>query len=259
MSRRYRVLMLGDVDIASVASLLADPARARILMALGDGRALPASVLASEAGVAPSTASAHLSKLLDGNLLMVEQHGRHRYYRIASEAVAELIEALAALAPTAEIRSLKEGTASRQLRHARTCYDHLAGRVGVTLMSALLSEGILEGGDGLFFDGDKLSSPGHAVDYRLTPTGHERLERFGIDFTAMPRRRPMVRYCVDWSEQRHHLSGGLGAAILTRMQYLDWVRRAPHSRAVQVTDAGYAGLAEVFGVGLDRSSERAAA
>jgi DNA-binding transcriptional ArsR family regulator len=123
--------MTGDADLAALGAVLGDRARARILLALGDGRALAASVLASEAGVAASTASAHLARLVDAGLLAVTVQGRHRYYRLAGPQVAELIEVLARVAPAAPVRSLREGTRAQALRAARTCYDHLAGRLGV--------------------------------------------------------------------------------------------------------------------------------
>ncbi len=239
---------LGDADIAPVAALAADPARARILLALGDGRALPASVLADEAGVAASTASEHLSKLVQGELLQAERHGRHRYFRVASPQVAELIEALSRLAGPAPVRSLRQGTRAAAVRNARTCYDHLAGRLGTSLMQALLEREWLSGGDGLFADGDRLSAPGSEVDYRLTSEGHEALAEFGIEFAALPRRRPLIRYCVDWSEQRHHLAGSLGAALCQRMLDLGWIRHARRGRAVLVTPEGESGLEDVFGV-----------
>ncbi len=135
-------MALGDADIAPVAALAADPGRARILLALGDGRALPASVLADEAGVAASTASEHLSKLVQGRLLKVERHGRHRYFRVASPQVAELVEALARLAGPAPVRSLRQGTRAAAVRNARTCYDHLAGRLGTALMQATTRAGM---------------------------------------------------------------------------------------------------------------------
>jgi DNA-binding transcriptional ArsR family regulator len=244
--------MRGDADIATVSALIAEPARARILMALGDGRALSASVLAQEAGVAASTASAHLGKLTDGGLLAVEQHGRHRYFRIAGAQVFELLEALARVAPPAPVRSLRQGTRASAVRFARTCYDHLAGVLGTELMAALLEHGVLRGGDGVFdprrADADRLSAPGFDVDYRLTPDGVARLRAFGIDFESLPRRRPLIRYCVDWSEQRHHLAGSLGAALAERMFELDWITRAHRGRAVHLTDAGRAGLREQFGL-----------
>ena len=251
--------MRGDADIARVGALVADPARARVLLALGDGRALPATVLAGEAGVAPSTASAHLGKLVKGGLLVVERHGRHRYFRIAGPEVADLMEALARLSPPAPVRSLRQGTQAQAVRFARTCYDHLAGMVGTELMSAMLERELLTGGDGVFepaaANADRLSSPGFDLDYRLTANGAQELRKFGIDFEALPRRRPLIRYCVDWSEQRHHLAGSLGAAIATRTFELGWLSRARNSRAVHLSDAGREGLKRSFGVELEEVGE----
>jgi DNA-binding transcriptional ArsR family regulator len=244
----------GDADIASIGALIADPGRARILLALGDGRALPASVLADEAGVAASTASAHLGKLVKGGMLRVERHGRHRYFRVSGPEVGELIEALARISPPAQVRSLKQGNKAQAVRFARTCYDHLAGMLGTQLMEAMLEGDLITGGDGVFDPDsareDRLSSPGFDLDYRLTPIGVRDLKAFGIDFDSLPPRRPLIRYCVDWSEQRHHLAGSLGAAIATRMLELGWVRRADRSRAVHVSDHGYDGLREQFGLEL---------
>ena len=246
--------MHGDADIAAIGALVADRGRARILLALGDGRALPASVLADEAGVAASTASAHLSRLVKGGLLRVERHGRHRYFRLAGPEVGELIESLARISPPAPVRSLKQGSKAHAVRFARTCYDHLAGMLGTKLMEALLERDVLTGGDGVFdpdsAGADRLAAPGYDMDYRLTPAGVRDLKAFGIDFDALPPRRPLVRYCVDWSEQRHHLAGSLGAALAERMIELGWVRRAQPSRALHVSDTGYAGLREQFGVEL---------
>lgn len=247
--------MYGDADIAKIGALVADPARARILLTLGDGRALPASVLSNEAGVAPSTASAHLSKLLDGGLLRVEAHGRHRYYRLAGAEVGELMEALARLAPPAPVRSLRQGNKAHAVRYARTCYDHLAGMLGTGLMQAMLDRGLLAGGDGTFdrrtAREDRLAAPGFDLDYRLTKQGVRELDSFGIDLESLrARRRPLVRYCVDWSEQRHHLAGALGAALAERMLALKWIRRARNSRAVHISDLGYRGLQGTFGLEL---------
>ena len=244
----------GDADIASIGALIADPGRARILLALGDGRALPASVLADEAGVAASTASAHLGKLVKGGMLRVERQGRHRYFRVSGPEVGELIEALARISPPAQVRSLKQGSKAQAVRFARTCYDHLAGMLGTQLMGAMLENELLAGGDGVFDPdsarGDRLAAAGFDLDYRLTATGVRELESFGIDFDALPPRRPLIRYCVDWSEQRHHLAGSLGAALAARMIELGWVRKADRSRAVHVCDVGYDGLREHFGLDL---------
>jgi len=245
--------MQGDVNIAAIGSVLADPGRCRVLTALGDGRALPASMLAAEAGVAPSTASEHLARLVQAGLLTVERHGRHRYFRLAGPDVADLLEALARLAPPSPVRSLREGTRAHALRSARACYDHLAGRVGVAMMDSLVERGLLEPdrvGDGLA-PGDRPSAPGGAIRFGVTGRGAAFLAEFGVDLAAMPPRRPAVRYCIDWSEQRPHLAGAVGAALTSRLFELAWIRRAERSRAVHVTDQGRKGFATVFGVDAD--------
>jgi DNA-binding transcriptional ArsR family regulator len=247
--------MHGDSDIARVATLIGEPARARVLMALGDGRELPASVLAAEAGVASSTASAHLAKLVDGGLVAADRHGRHRYFRLAGPDVARAIEALARIAPPAPVRSLREGTRAHALRQARTCYDHLAGRLGVALMAGLLERGVLAGGDGRHDPTaarrDRPSAAGRDLDYRLTEAGAERLRRLGVDVDgAVAGPRAPIRYCVDWSEQDHHLSGALGAALAARLFELGWVQRLARTRAVRLSDAGREGLRDKLGVAL---------
>ena len=237
-----------DVDIAALAALLADPARCRVLLALDDGRALPASVLADEASISRSTASSHLNKLTEAGLLTVQTHGRHRYYRLAGPEIGELIEQLGRLAPARPVTSLREGTRAARLRSARTCYDHIAGRLGVQIMTSLIEHDVLTGGDGEFHDGDsdRLSSPGRDVHYELTAAGADRLRRIGVELPTGS--RPLVRYCIDWTEQRHHLAGGLGRAVLDRFLTAGWLRRAPQHRALKVTDTGRAALASEFGI-----------
>ncbi len=242
--------MPGDADIAATAALLGDRGRARIVTALGDGRALPASVLADEAGVAASTASEHLAKLVEGGLLRAERHGRHRYFRLAGADVAEMLEAMARVSPPAPVTSLREGTRANALRAARTCYDHLAGKLGTGLMAAMISGNLIEGGDGCFDPlaarHDRLSGRGYDIEYRLTPRGAATLAAFGADLPVPTGRRPFVGYCVDWSEQRHHLAGAVGAAILDRMLERRWIVRQPRGRAVGLTPAGADGLRETF-------------
>jgi len=239
----------GDADIAALASLLADPARCKVLLALDDGRALPASVLADEAGVSRSTASSHLGKLTDAGLLTVETHGRNRYYRLAGSAVGELIEQMGALAPRRPVRSLREGTRAARLRSARTCYDHLAGRLGVAVMGSLLDREALVGGDGRYDprrdDHDALSSPGHDLRYELTDTGRDFLASIGVEMPTG--KRPLVRYCVDWTEQRHHLSGVVGRSLAARLFALGWIERANVARVVHIGDDGRRGLRRAFG------------
>ncbi|HEX3426997.1 MAG TPA: metalloregulator ArsR/SmtB family transcription factor [Acidimicrobiales bacterium] len=241
--------MPGDADLAAVGSLLAEPARSRILLALGDGRALPATVLACEAGIAASTASEHLSKLVAGNLLATERHGRHRYYRLAGPEVGELLETVARLAPAAPVRSLRDDTKAAVLRRARTCYDHLAGVLGVEILRSLLVRGWLDGHDGTFRPGiDVLSSRGRDTLYRLTDHGAAELRALGVDLEVVGRSRRALAHCVDWSEQRHHLSGALGAALARRLFELSWLQRAERGRGVHVTELGAVGLHETFGL-----------
>jgi DNA-binding transcriptional ArsR family regulator len=241
----------GDADLSAVARLLADPGRCRMMLALDDGRALPASRLAAEAGVSAATASSHLGKLVEGGLLSVEPHGRHRYFRLSGPEVGRLLETMATLAPATEIRSLREDTRARALREARTCYDHIAGRLGVAIMQSLLARGLIAGGDGWFHTGrpgsDRLSSYGHEVDYEITSDGAAFLDRFGV---TIPARRPVVRYCIDWTEQAHHLAGGVGRGLLDRMLELGWIARRDDGRALAISDAGRAGLAKHFSIEL---------
>lgn len=231
--------MDGDADIASVAALIGDPGRARVLRALGDGRALPATVLAFEAGVAASTASEHLARLVAGGLLCVEARGRHRYYRLAGPEVGAVLEALSRVASAEPVRSLRAGSRAAAVRYARSCYDHLAGRLGVALMEALLRDGALTGDD----DG-----------YELTDRGRRLLGELGVPVTA--RTRPLVRHCMDWSEQRPHLAGAAGAALLTRLLDLGWVERAPRGRALLVTDLGTRAFAGRLGVEVPAEIQR---
>jgi DNA-binding transcriptional ArsR family regulator len=248
--------MSGDVDLARTAALIGDPGRAKVLRALADGRELPASVLAHEAGVAPSTASVHLAQLVDGGLVVAESRGRHRYYRLARPEVARAMEALAEIAPAAPIRSLREGTKAEAIRKARTCYDHLAGRLGVAIMSSLVADGSLTGGDGHHrrerAREDRPSAIGRDLDYQLTDAGAEKFSDLGVDVEgAMAGPRTPIRYCIDWSEQDHHLSGALGAALANRLFELNWIRRLPRTRAVLVTDEGRRGLVRDLGIAFE--------
>ncbi|MGB9183378.1 MAG: helix-turn-helix transcriptional regulator [Solirubrobacteraceae bacterium] len=242
----------GDADLAALGAVLAEPARARMLLALGDGRALPATTLAAEAGVAPSTASGHLGRLLDAGLLTVHQQGRHRYYQLAGPEVGELIETLARLAPEMPVRSLREGTRAHALRQARTCYDHLAGRLGVALFAALIDQQLVIGGDGRHHPEqarqDRLSSRGRDISYRLTAGGHQRLLNLGVPLPASAGGELPLRYCIDWTEQAHHLSGAVGRALTTWMLNNAWLERLPRTRALRLTGVGAHELRAQLGV-----------
>ena len=240
---------LGDADLAALAGAIAEPARAAILLVLTDGRAIPASVLAAEAGVAPSTASAHLSRLLDAGLVRCRPQGRHRYYELAGPQVGELVEAMARLAPLRPIRSLRQATRAAALRDARTCYNHLAGRLGVDLFAGLIACGDVIGGDGQHYADrathDRLSAPGRDVTYRLTATGRSHLLDLGADLAQPnPDGSTALLYCVDWTEQRHHLAGAVGTAVASTLLARGWITRAARGRAVHLTDAGHTTLTD---------------
>ncbi|MFI9273329.1 ArsR/SmtB family transcription factor [Kitasatospora sp. NPDC052896] len=237
----------GEPDIAHAANWFADPTRSRILTALAGGRALPAGQLAAEAGVTAQAASAQLARLREAGLLAVEQSGRHRYYRLASAQVAAVIEALAGMAPLQPVRSLRQGNRSAALRAARTCYDHLAGRLGVEVTRALVDRGALITADRP--DGTA-HLPSDPPAHRLGPRGPQLLAALGVsdDVLTAAVRRPLLRFCLDWSEQRHHLAGRLGAELLTAMTASGWLEQSPRQRAVRVTPAGAAHLQAVLGL-----------
>jgi DNA-binding transcriptional ArsR family regulator len=245
----------GEADIAPIGALIGDPTRARVLLALTDGRALPAGRLAAEAGVAPSTVSEHLARLLAAGLVTMRAEGRSRFYRLASPAVAEALEAVARISPEQPIRSLRQDSHARALREARSCYNHLAGRLGVGLLAGFIGHGLLSGGDGRHHPEravhDRLSAPGRDLSYRLTPGGEQALGEIGIDVDTVLARRPAVRYCLDWSEQRHHMAGPLGTALADRLFALGWVSRSQRRRVVRVTDSGRENLPARLGLPAD--------
>lgn len=228
----YHRTMLDTPDLAALAALLGDPARARMLTALMDGRALTATELALEAGVAPSTASSHLARLSAARLLATERQGRHRYFRLSGRDVAEVIEGLMSLAARTGQARLRTGPADPALRSARVCYDHLAGDRGVRLLLSLVERGLLSSARGAL---------------ALTAEGERFCQRFGIDLAALgASRRPLCRPCLDWSERRSHLGGGLGAALLGQLFARGWAKRETGSRAVIFSSRGASAFARLF-------------
>ncbi len=218
--------------IAATAALLGDSARANMLAALLDGRSLTAKELAYAAHITPQTASGHLAKLADGGLLTGERQGRHRYYRLASPLVGQMLEGVMAIAGPEPPRSTT-WRGGEALRTARTCYDHLAGRLGVALADALTECGHVA----LGADGGEVTEQGH---------------RFFAEFGAVPAagRRVFCRPCLDWSERRPHLAGRVGAALALRCFELGWIARQRDTRAVAITKAGSSGFRETFGISL---------
>ncbi len=233
--------MPGDANVAAVAALLADPTRTAILMALLDGRACPAGDLARAARVTPSTASNHLSKLVEYKLLKVEQQGRHRYFSLADPAIAQALELLAVIAPETPIRSLRASEAARAVRAARLCYNHLAGKLGVALAQALVEKAVLTEVDG---------------GYLVTEEGERWLQSMGIECAALKKQGQIFApYHIDWSERFHHLAGSLGVALARRCFELGWVRRVPSSRAVRLTEAGEQALSKELGLRISTDRE----
>jgi len=226
--------VVNDIDIASVAALLSDTTRVAMLLALSDGRALPAGELARHARVSASTASEHLSRMADQRWLSIEKNGRHRYYRLIEPKVARAIEALAVVAPATAVRSFTQSESVAAVRAARTCYDHIAGQLGVAVTEALMKSGALDdAGDG----------------YSVTCGGSEILGRLDLDLEAVHgRKRRFAPRCLDWSERRFHMAGALGAALTRRYFDLGWLARRPASRAVRLTDAGREGFHAWLGI-----------
>jgi DNA-binding transcriptional ArsR family regulator len=232
------VLPSYDSDVAPVAALIADPTRAAMLAELLDGRAIPAGELGRRAGVSAATASAHLARLLAGGLVTVRTQGRHRYYQLAGPDVAGVLEALARISPDRPVRNLRQSREARALRAARTCYDHLAGRAGVVLLRALVDGGHLT----------QAGEPGDVNPYIVTPAGEEALRGLGVDVDGLRRqRRPLTRACIDWTERRPHLAGGLGAALTSRLIELGWFTRPQAGRALRLTGEGRERIEERFG------------
>jgi len=229
--------MLDGPYIAEVAALIGDPARANMLLALKDEGALTASELSHIAGVSPQTASGHLAKLTRAGLAGVERQGRHRYFRLANAGVADALEALMGLSVKAAPRHRPPGPRDEALRFARSCYDHLAGRLGVALTWSLVEQGGLRALD----DG-----------FALTGRGERAFSNFGLELEALRQgRRPLTRRCLDWSERRPHLGGALGAAVMARAETLGWIERRRSGRAMLLTEAGRDGFSQVFGLDLD--------
>jgi DNA-binding transcriptional ArsR family regulator len=221
--------------IAAVAELIGEPARAAILIALADGRALPAGELARAAGVSAQSASGHLGKLVVGGLLAVRNEGRHRYYRMASPEVGHALEALGAIATRPRAPNAERPPETRALHHARLCYDHLAGCVGVKLAESFERSGLIQA------EGER--------EYELGPQGESGFAALGLDVEALRQtRRSFARRCLDWTERRPHLAGALGAALCARLIELEWVARMPKTRAMRITHRGARELAERFGI-----------
>jgi DNA-binding transcriptional ArsR family regulator len=229
--------MTGGESLAAFAGLLADRTRATFCLALLDGQAWTAGELARTAGVAASTATEHLNQLVTGGLLVAERQGRHRYVRLAGSRAAQMIEELAGYAgpdgdPPSQ-PSFRAVSVAAALRHGRTCYDHLAGQIGIVLIDGMTERGLLSQVNGM----------------TLTDTGLGWLAALDVDVDALRRaKRPMIRGCLDWTERRPHLAGSAGAAICSRFFDRGWIERIGTNRAVRATASGQAAMADQLGV-----------
>ncbi|BCH13789.1 ArsR/SmtB family transcription factor [Mesorhizobium sp. L-2-11] len=217
-------------DIARIASLVGDPARANMLTALMGGTALTASELALEAGVSLPTASSHLSKLMEGGLLTLASQGRHRYYGLAGPQVAGMIEAITGVAAAVGPQRVRPGPRDAAMRVARVCYDHLAGEQAVAMLDRLVARQVLLR---------------HDKEIRLGPSAASHFAAIGIDVESKAR-RPVCRACLDWSVRRSHLAGTLGAAILDKILLEKWARHEKDSRAVIFSPMGRQAFEKVF-------------
>jgi len=238
-TRRLTVLAAPDLpNVAQPAALIGDPARAAMLMSLMDGSALSAGELALAGNVSPQSASGHLKRLVEGNLLVVQQAGRSRRYALAGKAVAAALEALAVLRADALPPHVRGGARMRALASARHCYDHLAGRLGVALTELLVEKRYVETEAG--------------VPVALTAAGARWLTRhFRVDLGELARaRRPLLRTCVDWTERRPHVAGALGAAMLSHCRTARWLEAGAYPRALVLTPAGQQAL-RALGVSLE--------
>jgi DNA-binding transcriptional ArsR family regulator len=223
-----------EPNIAEIGALIGDPGRAAMLLALLDGRDLAASELALRAGLSPQAATAHLKKLVAAGMLSARDAGRHRFFRLASAEIGHAIETLAAIAAPARIVALDQSTTLERMRLARSCYDHLAGRLGVGITDRLIERGAIAR---------------RGADFALAARGESAFAELGIDLDeAQAQRRTFARACTDWTERRPHLAGSLGAAVLEVFLRNRWVARNSQNRALRITPEGVRELDRRFGL-----------
>ncbi len=233
--------VIAGPNLAATAGLIGEPARAAMLSALLGGDSCPATMLAERAGISPQTASAHLAKLAKADLVKMVRSGRYRLYCLSGDKIGAALEALAAISPEHSIRSLHQSDEASALKLARTCYDHLAGYVGVRIAETLAHRSLIAATGRMF---------------EITKRGRVWLVAFGIEPEALSAsRRKLATQCLDWSERRPHVGGALGAAIAERTIALGWFSRARSNRSLVVTANGRQSLSRHFGIDLDVKRE----
>jgi len=223
-----------ETELVRITSLIGDPVRIRVLWYLLDGRRYTATELAVCTNTSPQNISIHLGKLIQAELLQVESHGRHRYYRLAKQDVAYAIEALANLVPDKAAKKTIHTDIDSDILYCRICYDHLAGEIGVRFTDSLFNQNLIALND---------------KNYDVTKKGNKLFKDFGIDpDTLKKQRRLFAHACLDWSERKYHLAGALGASLLNKMITLDWLRRKKNSRAFIITAKGEKEMYRIFGL-----------
>ncbi|MBA3870159.1 MAG: metalloregulator ArsR/SmtB family transcription factor [Anaerolineae bacterium] len=226
--------MRSEPDLSTIAALIGDPTRAIMLSALLGGQSLPASELAYRSHITAQTASSHLSKLVEGGLLTMQRTGRHHYYQLKNAEVAHLLEALAVVAPPPRVKTQEQSNELSALQLARTCYDHLAGKLGVAVTQSLIEQQLITLDE---------------TDYQVTAAGSKWLSAWEIDESQLHKgRRKFACTCLDWSERRYHVAGAFGASVTTKFFEKGWIARMNGTRAIGITDSGHKGLKEQFGI-----------
>ncbi|EEM68403.1 MULTISPECIES: ArsR/SmtB family transcription factor [Bacillus cereus group] len=227
------------MDISKVDLLLRSDSRVHILSYLLDGKAYPASELAHVAKIKPKTATYHLSKMQEEGILSIEKHGKHSYYRIFNSEISKILESLLVISPQEKIKPLRQSSQSSEFRRARTCYNHLGGKLGVAITNSLLDKGYLIKND-LYF--------------HITKTGQEFFKELGIDINEITQnRRIFAKACLDCSEREHHLAGSLGNALLEKLLQLNWIQRVPKSRVIKLTPNGTKKFEQIFSIDITQN------
>lgn len=219
--------------VSKVAGLLSDPSRSKILIGLMDGNEHAASELALVANIRPQTASFHLKKIMDSGVIQVKKRGVHRLYSLKDSECASILESFLAVSPTPEINSFNQESSKHKIKLARTCYDHLAGELGVKITNALVENGIIIEAD--------------EKNYAVSDKGYTFFKEFGINVQEQQnKRRAFARRCLDWTERQHHVAGSLGNSIITRMFELQWLQRRENTRSLKLTNEGEHGVKNTF-------------
>lgn len=218
-------------DFSQIGKALSAPARSAFINMLIDGSSRPAGELARSAGVSAATASEHLAVLVEAGLVTCQARGRQRFYSIANNSVASALEQLGLLCAPIPVNSYRQSREARDLANARFCYDHLAGRLGVALLTSMV-------------DGSWITEEAYAV----TDEGHRKLQNLGIETKQLTGKRALTRPCRDWTERKVHLAGALGAALGSTFLEREWVRRRPSGRGLDVTPSGSSTLREVWNI-----------